>query len=88
MADNSAPTELRLSIQASREGYSQDGDFRISRWSYANHRTCPAPVACGSRPLGHGCGVPHSYVVRLPGLAGFQGLVAALGAAVHSGDST
>jgi hypothetical protein len=27
MADNSAPTESRLSIQASREGYSQDGDF-------------------------------------------------------------
>jgi hypothetical protein len=27
MADNSAPTESRLSIQASREGCSQDGDF-------------------------------------------------------------
>jgi hypothetical protein len=29
MADNSAPTESRLSIQASREGCSQDGDFGV-----------------------------------------------------------
>jgi hypothetical protein len=85
MADNSAPTESRLSIQASREGYSQDGDF--GDHAGAAQISEPAQplsfVALGL--LATVAGVPHSYVVRLPGLVGFQSLVAALGAAMGLG---
>jgi hypothetical protein len=46
--DNSAPTESRLSSQASREGYSQDGNFEDHGASQTiGHAQPPSRVALG-----------------------------------------
>ena len=45
MADNSAPTESRLSIQASREGYSQDGDFGDHAGAAQTIEPAPQPLS-------------------------------------------